>query len=133
MRAGYYSKGDGGKTILCVLDEAEEKTTLDFEYADELQIENPLDIMTEVKLTTRGRETRVDSCQMEFEAVPTVKNMPTLVVEWKGSLFGEKKAVTTPTKKKGASTFRPRKLRTHPSYQNLVPICRTRCEKTEEQ
>ena len=99
LRAGYYNKGENGKRILCVLDEGEDKTSLDSDYADDVQIENPLDIMTEIKITTKGRETKVDSVQLEFEQVPTVRNMPALLVEWNGALFGAKKAVTTPQKK----------------------------------
>ena len=93
MRAGYYDKGEGGKTITCVLDESEDKKTLDFDYADELQIENPLDIMTEVKITTKGRVAYIDSVHVEFEGLATVKNMPQVDVDWKGDLFVKKEVV----------------------------------------
>ena len=100
LRAGYYTKGENGKTVTCVLDAAEVKTTLDFDYADTLKIDNPLDIITEVKITTKGRVTNVDSVHMEFEALPDVRDMPKQDVDWKGGLFGEKKEPVQPDKKR---------------------------------
>ena len=91
MRDGYYSKGACGKTISCALDSAMPKKTLDFEYAADLEIENPLDIMTEVKVTAKGRVSNVDSICEEFAAMDTVQNIPQTEVDWKGELIGEKK------------------------------------------
>ena len=62
------------------------------------EIVNCMDIDTEVRVTTKGRVTTVDSMAQEFGDAGV--SLPPRVADWQGALFGEKKAETTPQKRK---------------------------------
>jgi hypothetical protein len=99
LRKGYYTKEAGdGKSVTCVLDSQEDKTELKFDYADVLNIVEPLDVNTLLVVTSAGREMKMDSLAQEFRDAGV--ELPRLEVEWKGELFGGKKVVSTPEKRK---------------------------------
>ena len=95
---GYFRLMAEEKNIVCSLDTAEEKTELEFEYAGKFEIVNCMDIDTEVRVTTKGRVTTVDSMAQEFGDAGV--SLPPRVADWQGALFGEKKAERTPQKRK---------------------------------
>lgn len=100
---GYYEVD--GKDIICLVDEKEDKTRLSFDYADAIEIVNPNDVETVVKVTIGERVTTVDSIHVEFRGAGV--NLPTGEVEWTGSLFGERKPERTPDAKRKSSPSPP--------------------------
>ena len=103
---GYFvSPDEDGKTLVCTVDTKEKKTVLGFEYADELEVVNSLDVQTELRVTTNGRTASVDSVAQEFSDDGV--EMPQLLADWKGDLFGEKLPETTPQKRKAEHSPSP--------------------------
>lgn len=98
LRQGYFTKGEDGKTVTCTLDQKEEKTKLNFDYADEVIIAEPMDVGTMLCVSTNGRDMKIDCLGQEFKDANV--ELPGLEVEWQGELFGAKKAVRTPEKRK---------------------------------
>ena len=102
---GYFAPLEDGKSLVCTEDTKEKKTELRFEYADELEIVNCLDVNTDVRVTTKGRTAIVDSVAQEFSDEGV--EMPQLLADWKGALFGEKLPETTPQKRKAEHSPSP--------------------------
>ena len=94
---GYFEVIEGEKKIVCLVDTKETNTEIQFEYADEVEIVNVLDIGTAVHVITRGRTTTIESVAQEFGDAGVL--IPPLVVEWQGDLFGERKPDKTPEKR----------------------------------
>ena len=55
-----------GKTVTCALDTKAYKTVVEFDYAESIRVENPLNVETDVIITVGGRESRVNSLASEF-------------------------------------------------------------------
>ena len=98
LQDGYYFKDSTNKNIVCTHDTNEEKIKITLEHCDEVGILNPLDVATEVQVVTNGTTMKIDSISQEFRNAGV--NLPNLVVEWQGALFGTKKTVRTPEKRK---------------------------------
>ena len=94
---GYFEAIDSEKKIVCLVDTKDVNTEIQFEYADEVEIVNVMDIGTAVLVKTKGRTTTIDSVAQEFgdEGVW----FPPLVVAWKGALFGVRNPDKTPEKR----------------------------------
>lgn len=103
LKKGYFRVNEAGVGISCVLEEKpeEEKTVANFEYADKVEIEEPMSVTTSVKVTASGRISNVDSLMQEFSdaGVP----FPQTEVDWQGEAFGAKLAQVTPSKKRQSS------------------------------
>ena len=69
-----------GKTVTCALDTKACKTMVEFEYADSIKVEKPLNVETDVLITVGGRESRVNPCASEFANAGVV--LPTRDVHW---------------------------------------------------
>ena len=102
---GYFVTLEDKKTLVCTEDTKVKKTELRFEYADELEVVNSLDVLTEVRVTTKGRTASVDSVAQEFEDDRV--ELPQLLADWKGDLFGLKQPETTPQKRKAEHSPSP--------------------------
>jgi hypothetical protein len=132
LRKGYYV--EDGKVITCVLDSAEPKTQLKFEYAEEVTIAQPLDVLSLLTVKTGGRELKIDSMAQEFlsAGVP----LPELEVEWKGELFGEKKNDSPQKKRKSVGSngndSLPASAFASASSQRLGEALRRKLSKTKE-
>jgi hypothetical protein len=103
LNAGYYCKDETGKSIVCTIDTKEQKTKIVLDHVNEIDIENCLDVDTDVRVVTNGIAMQLGSIKSVFEGEGV--NLPTLGVEWKGELFGAKKPeppARTPPKRKGA-------------------------------
>lgn len=90
LQKGIYEHDATGKNIICVFDTKPEaqKSKIQLEHADTVEIENPLDTNTSVKTTTNNLTTRFDSIADEFRGMQV--EMPELEPTWKGDLFGDK-------------------------------------------
>ena len=90
LQEGIYKHDDTGKNILCVFDTKPEgqKSKIQLEHTDSVEIENPLDVNTLVKTTTNNLTTRFDSIADEFRSMNV--ELPALEPDWKGDLFGAK-------------------------------------------
>lgn len=64
--AGYWSKN--GKKIKCTLDTRETPHESDLSYAEEVIIENPLQMATDVLITINGRESKIVDMYTDFAA-----------------------------------------------------------------
>jgi hypothetical protein len=106
MELGLWVKGEGGKTITYTEDTKEEKTSVDFGQCDAVNIVNPLDPLTEVECVTGGRTLKTEALWKDFFQAEGIK-FPTLEVEWQGALFGAKKPMSTPTKKRKTPSRSP--------------------------
>ena len=69
-----------GKTITCALDTKADKTVVDFDYAEDIRVEKPLSVETDVIITVGGRESRVNSLASEFTSAGVI--LPTRDVKW---------------------------------------------------
>jgi len=98
LKKGYFQTNEEGKGITCILDTNEIKTLVNFDYADAVAIKEPMDVTTMVEVTAGGRTSHVDSLMQEFLDAGVM--VPSVEVEWKGELFGEKKPDQTPRKRK---------------------------------
>ena len=101
LRKGYYDKDESGKNIICREDPKEEKTKLKLDHCDEVGILNTLDPQTEIRCVTNGVTMKIDS--MYEELMNAQVPLPTVEVEWQGALFGSKKPMKTPEKRKAMS------------------------------
>ena len=102
-----YFKAEG-KKITCLLDAKSDPTVLDFNYADRVEIEHPLDADATVTVYAGGRKnTPVDDIRGEFVQAGIV-GLPGTVA-WQGAAFGNRRAGLTspPAKKMRASTPSP--------------------------
>ena len=90
LQEGIYKHDDTGKNILCVFDTKPEgqKSKVQLEHADSVEIENPLDVNTLVKTTTNNLTTSFDSIADVFRTMEV--ELPVLEPDWKGDLFGDK-------------------------------------------
>ena len=85
-----------GKTITCALDTKADKTVVDFDYAEDIRVEKPLSVETDVIITVGGRESRVNSLASEFTNAGVI--LPTRDVEWLDKQLQLKEAIdATPT------------------------------------
>ena len=69
-----------GKTVTCALDTKAYKTMVEFQYADSIRVEKPLNVETDVLITVGGRESRVNSLASEFANAGIA--LPTRDVHW---------------------------------------------------
>ena len=88
------------KKNTCPVDPNDEKPELAFDYADEAEIKQPLDVTALLIATTGGRQMKIDTCAQEFRdrEVP----LPELEVDWKGEVSGETQVAPTPQKRKAS-------------------------------
>ena len=95
---GYYHL-ESDKVYTCTLDSKDQKTRIDFSYADSVALENPLNHQSSVTLTMGGRDSKVDTMHVEF-AQDGVE-FPDQEADWQGDFFGREKVVvpTTPAKR----------------------------------
>ena len=63
---GYYRENKETKTITCKLDTREKKGEIDFSYAENISIENQLEMDSRVIVTLNGRATSYDSLMEDF-------------------------------------------------------------------
>lgn len=110
---GYFHKTgeDDSIGVCCVLDKNPKPVLLNFEWAQELEIVEPLNSDTKLIVKAHGRKTTVDDLQLEFEAAGIM--MPTLQPEWLGLTFEAKdkpEEAATPSK----GTKRQRSLEQSP-------------------
>ena len=105
LRKGYYEHTENGKDIVCTLDTKDEKTKIVLGHADSVEIQLPLDVTTEIEVVTHGRSMKIDSIMEEFLQADIA--LPALEVEWKGALFGNKRPMKTPEKRKAAKDSPP--------------------------
>ena len=90
LQEGIYKHDDTGKNIFCVFDTKPEgqKSKLQLEHTDSVEIENPLNVNTLIKTTTNDLTTSFDSIADEFRRMNV--ELPVLEPDWKGDLFGAK-------------------------------------------
>ena len=90
LQEGIYKHDDTGKNIFCVFDTKPEgqKSKLQLEHTDSVEIENPLNVNTLIKTTTNDLTTSFDSIADEFRRMDV--ELPVLEPDWKGDLFGAK-------------------------------------------
>jgi len=100
LQMGYYVPGVTDKRLTCILDAKTLKTVLDFSYAEELRVLNPLRVDTHIVLTMHGREVKIDNIMQEFETQGIF--YPQVDVKWSGSLFAAAVAQATPKRKSPA-------------------------------
>ena len=85
-----------GKTITCALDTKADKTVVDFDYAEDIRVEKPLSVETDVIITVGGRESKVNSLAAEFTNAGV--KLPTREVKWLDKQLQLKEAIeATPT------------------------------------
>ena len=104
LERGYFALDDEtSKVVYCTLDTREwkDKAKICFDYADKVEIVNPLDFHTAVKVHSGGRISTVENIGDELSEQVEALKKPVLQVEWKGPLCGEKKTTATPQKRKG--------------------------------
>ena len=93
-----------GKTITCALDTKADKTVVDFDYAEDIRVEKPLSVETDVIITVGGRESKVNSLAAEFTNAGV--KLPTREAKWLDKqlqLKEEIDATPTPAKKQRLS------------------------------
>ena len=93
-----------GKTVTCALDTKAYKTVVEFDYAESIRVENPLNVETDVIITVGGRESRVNSLASEFTSAGVI--LPTRDVEWLDKQLQLKEAIEaspTPAKRQRLS------------------------------
>ena len=88
-----------GKTITCALDTKADKTVVDFDYAEDIRVEKPLSVETDVIITVGGRESKVNSLASEFTNAGV--KLPTRDVKWLDEQLQLQEAIdATPTRSK---------------------------------
>ena len=85
VKDGYFAVDEAAKAITCALDNKAAKTKLTFEYADEIEVVNALDVGTMVRVKAGGRVTMVDTLAQEF--VDNGVALPPREVAWHGDMF----------------------------------------------
>ena len=82
VKAGYF-KTEGTK-VTCCLDKGVAKKGLEFQLADQISIEEPLDCMSQCVVKTGGHEMTISLAE-EFEKAGL--SFPKLTVDWKGDMM----------------------------------------------
>lgn len=94
---GYFDIIDG-KEVTCRLDTKTEKSKIDFKYATDIVLQNPMRMDTVVEATVQGRAIVVQNLEGDFEADGV--HFPPEKVAWQGDLFAtEVEAAAAPEKK----------------------------------